>query len=495
MKRILSILFFLMMALPRLAHAQYYHASFFNGSTTLTATCTNTSGSYTSSDVFLGTAQGNTTVTLPAASSNCLDYDIIDLRFTQAASQSYTLTVNAGASSQVKIISNGGVLLAAPTGAASGAVNVLHQIWVHDAVATTDTWELVTQETGGVSGITVNGGIAQTGSSFVTAIGTPSAPSIVSGFTGGTTDYYFCVAGDVNATTGGVGTTIPSAGTGTTGTTGTMSCGGQTGTMIYYLLRKLVSAVPSGTSTFLVGSCTTTSGVACDVADAGNTLTTFTANIGDLTGSVRLSGTATSAPYLVVTEGTAASTSVMGPVPGFTTLDAGLWLGIAPVSTSITNYTLEGNSATTNVNAASASVNLQSGGTTYFTTSSSGSGTTTTPITSTTGAIGPTGGGVLQSYGGTAPTLTAGCNGSGASAITGTNTHGHFTTQTAAATTCTVTFSASGAFHAAPDCVFYDNNADATPLTFSTGAISTTTAVVDFSSLTATDIGYICIGS
>jgi hypothetical protein len=147
MKRVGFLLMFLL--LPSLAHAQNIHTSFFNGGTSLTATCTATTGSLASSDIFLGTAQGNTTVTLPTAATGCLDYDVIDLRFTQAASQSFTLTVSGGSGTTTLVISNGGALLAAPAGAASGAANVLHQIWVYNAVATTPQWELVTQETNG----------------------------------------------------------------------------------------------------------------------------------------------------------------------------------------------------------------------------------------------------------------------------------------------------------------------------------------------------------
>lgn len=131
------------------AFAQNLHTSFFDGGTTLTATCTNTAGSLTSSDVFTGTAQGNTTVTLPAASIGCLDYDVVDLRFTQANGHSYTLTVNAGTGTAVEILSNGGALISAP--AASDTTVVLHQIWVYNKVAATPQWELVTQETNPVS--------------------------------------------------------------------------------------------------------------------------------------------------------------------------------------------------------------------------------------------------------------------------------------------------------------------------------------------------------
>ncbi len=92
----------------------------------------------------------------------------------------------------------------------------------------------------------------------------------------------------------------------------------------------------------------------------------------------------------------------------------------------------------------------------------------------------------------TAPTLTAGCNGAGVVQPVGQNFAGHFTTQTAAATTCTLTF--SPAFANAPDCYFYDASATITPVAFSTGATATTSAVVDFASVAAKKIGYLCSG-
>ena len=130
-------------------------------------------------------------------------------------------------------------------------------------------------------GLTNNGGTAQVGSTVITAIGTPPAPAIVGGFTGGMTDYYWCVAQDKNAKE-----TLVSLGTGTTGTTGTMSCGGQTGALTYALLRTASSGAPTGTGNFLVGLCMTSSGMACNVADAGNTLTTYTANSSDGTATL-----------------------------------------------------------------------------------------------------------------------------------------------------------------------------------------------------------------
>jgi hypothetical protein len=140
------VILFASLAFPCTACAQNQHASFFNGGTTLTATCTNTSGALISSDAFLGTLQGNTTVTLPASAIGCVDRDVIDIRATQATSQAYTLTVNAGTGTVTKILSNSGSVIAMPSAGAVTSV-VLHQIWVYNSVAGTPQWELVTQET------------------------------------------------------------------------------------------------------------------------------------------------------------------------------------------------------------------------------------------------------------------------------------------------------------------------------------------------------------
>jgi hypothetical protein len=165
-------------------------------------------------------------------------------------------------------------------------------------------------------------------------------------------------------------------------------------------------------------------------------------------------------------------------------------------------------------------VNVVVAGTTVFSYWIGSLATTVANITSTTGAIGPTGGGVLQSYGGTVPTCActggsptcivlapttctgsgtpyACCTGSGAGATCpiSTNTAGEIEMSGAtAATTCTLTFSASGTFHLFPTCEFSDANASVTPLAFSTGAVSTTTAVIDFAAATANQINYVCIG-
>jgi hypothetical protein len=104
----------------------------------------------------------------------------------------------------------------------------------------------------------------------------PAAPSIVSGFTVGTTDYYFCVAGDTNAdTSNGLGLTPQSTSTGTTATTGTMSCPGVTGALKLYLLRAATPTLTNGAQSVQVAVCTTTSGVGCNMSDAANAPSSF----------------------------------------------------------------------------------------------------------------------------------------------------------------------------------------------------------------------------
>lgn len=90
--------------------------------------------------------------------------------------------------------------------------------------------------------------------------------------------------------------------------------------------------------------------------------------------------------------------------------------------------------------------------------------------------------------GGSAPTLTAGCNGAG-SVISGTDAAGTITGQTAAATTCTLQFGT--VYAAAPNCVA---SGQTTPLT---GAFtpSTTTLVVNFASTANYKWSYVCFGS
>jgi hypothetical protein len=127
---------------------------------------------------------------------------------------------------------------------------------------------------GGTGGSSFTGSIVQSG------IGYPSAPAIVSGFTTGTAFYYWCVAQDAN----GEQTPTSTAATGTSGNTGTMACGGQTGALKYYLLRTTADANPYGPpQNDLIGNCTTTSGVACNISDAATSPTSFQANGTDMT--------------------------------------------------------------------------------------------------------------------------------------------------------------------------------------------------------------------
>ncbi len=172
---------FASIAFPCTACAQNQHAGFFNGGTSLTATCTQTSGALISSDAFLGTLQGNTTLTLPAASIGCVDRDVIDIRATQASSQAFTLTVNAGTGTVTKVLTNSGTVLPMP---AAGAVTsvVLHQIWVYDAVAATPQWELVTQETNPATAPTT---VITSTQTFTTDVNVPAYRAIVIAGAGG----------------------------------------------------------------------------------------------------------------------------------------------------------------------------------------------------------------------------------------------------------------------------------------------------------------------
>lgn len=143
-------------------------------------------------------------------------------------------------------------------------------------------------------GLTNNGGTTQTGSLVINGIGQPAAPSIISGFTAGTTNYYWCEPEDINLAAGPISTGI-----GTAGTTGTMQCGGSTGAITYMLLRTASSTAPSGTGDYLVGTCTTVSGSTCNIPDANNALTSTTvcgSASGDMCGSTVVVGSSNNYP-------------------------------------------------------------------------------------------------------------------------------------------------------------------------------------------------------
>jgi hypothetical protein len=103
-------------------------------------------------------------------------------------------------------------------------------------------------------------------------------------------------------------------------------------------------------------------------------------------------------------------------------------------------------------------------------------------------------GNTFSSTGGAAPTLSAGCNGAGSSVTTGsTNNRGQLTTQTALATTCTITWSAAGVWGQSPFCVFDDAGANIAPKTVSVGACGTSTCVIDFVSAANDKFNWVCM--
>lgn len=100
---------------------------------------------------------------------------------------------------------------------------------------------------------------------------------------------------------------------------------------------------------------------------------------------------------------------------------------------------------------------------------------------------GTTGGHLSYANSGSAPTLTSGCNGAGSS-ISGTDISGQVNGQTAAATTCTVTFGT--AYGAAPFC---NVSGQTTPVTgFTPG---TSTLVFTFSSTASAKFNWTCYGT
>jgi hypothetical protein len=88
----------------------------------------------------------------------------------------------------------------------------------------------------------------------------------------------------------------------------------------------------------------------------------------------------------------------------------------------------------------------------------------------------------------TAPTVTAGCNGAGSS-VAGTDLAGTVTGQTAAATTCTLTFGT--AFASAPNCTV---TGQSSPLTGAV-TVATGTLVVNFASTANYKWSYTCYGT
>ncbi|HEX9613606.1 MAG TPA: hypothetical protein VGA05_08330 [Candidatus Bathyarchaeia archaeon] len=109
---------------------------------------------------------------------------------------------------------------------------------------------------------------------------------------------------------------------------------------------------------------------------------------------------------------------------------------------------------------------------------SQGGNNPSTQISTTNGHLG---------YSGTAPTLTAGCNGAGSAGVTGTDNAGLINGQTAAATTCTVTFAKT--YTTAPFCTANGVNGAVTLL-----STTTTALVIVFPSTAGWFGSFICVG-
>lgn len=168
-----------------------------------------------------------------------------------------------------------------------------------------------------------SGGSQVTGSIVVTAIGTPSAPTLTTnGTAGATSRVYACTALDINGNA-----TIPSATATLTTANATVSstnsvnvtCAGKTGALAF--LIHLVDTA------HVIGTCFTTSGVSCTFVDTGTYVNgnggasqtssfTYTANTVDQTGNIQ--GTTTTVSSKVVTV-RAAATNVASPITMCTT--------------------------------------------------------------------------------------------------------------------------------------------------------------------------------
>jgi hypothetical protein len=145
------------------------------------------------------------------------------------------------------------------------------------------------------AGEILNGGADLYGTTGLFPIGTPAAPGIASGFTGGTSFYYYCLAEDKDGIF-----TLSSSGTGTTGTTGSMWCGPKQGAIAFYLLRNTTGTPPTGTVSALVtGAIPTVNGGPVQLFDSGVSLTSITIPTIDYTGQLVFRGSTSGAVGLV----------------------------------------------------------------------------------------------------------------------------------------------------------------------------------------------------
>jgi hypothetical protein len=225
----------------------------------------------------------------------------------------------------------------------------------------------------------------------------------------------------------------------------------------------------SFTNVAVTGSTTPTIGMNASVANA---LSFYTRGLE----SMRVDSQVTPANFLVITAATA------GGSPAFSAAgsDTNIAFAFSTKGTGNFAFATGGFTATQVVINHTASANRQ-----VTLTGANGAN----PAIGTSGgalALSPNNGHVRAT--GTTPTLSAGCNGAGSS-VSGNDMHGTVTGQTAAATTCTLTFAA--AYAAAPDCV---TTGLTSPLT---GAVTpaTGTLVVNFASTPTYKWSYVCFGT
>lgn len=120
-----------------------------------------------------------------------------------------------------------------------------------------------------------------------------------------------------------------------------------------------------------------------------------------------------------------------------------------------------------------------------------------TTVNGTTGTFSgnliTSGGALISPAGGTIPNCSA-ATGTCVTATGSTNNRGQIQlTGGTAVTTITLTWSGAGVWAHSPFCTFSDGNASITPLGYSAGACGTSTCVIDFAAVTATNINYVCM--
>lgn len=127
--------------------------------TSITATCTATSGTHPSRDLVWQVLTGATTYTTPGASANCIDDDIIEAYFYQANNSNNAYQVGLAAGSGVTNVTPG--LYATPSGTGSNSGYYIHFAFQYHATNT--QWAMLGQDTNPYTAVSVpEGGTADT---------------------------------------------------------------------------------------------------------------------------------------------------------------------------------------------------------------------------------------------------------------------------------------------------------------------------------------------